>query len=380
MAEVDRAHSRHPRIPWRLIAAAVIAMTAGCAITTDPDDTAVAVSDSNIVLDSDALPRNCGRLPPCCPQYTLIDGVCVLHPPPPPPPDGDETLRPRYYVLSLLYIPPGNASSVSYENTSGVSQRIDLSGTLKVSASVKAGPVTAGFEATDVTGRSYQLTSTSSNQLSVDRHGTDLIPADADTFVLLFGAGIRVTRVNGVTTVFTPDLTAAEPVRVTTAQLKNPALMDPFTASHFTHFTATDYQRILALNPRAASGGEVGDPARYTFLQNMALTGPLPPSYDTVISERQTYDRTVSNDNLHGTSVSESISLEVADELNIFKLTTEIAFTYESTVTNSTDATRSATVTLSSTTNDCAASYAVYFDSLFNTLAFKSLGASPACH
>jgi hypothetical protein len=52
-----------------------------------------------------------------------------------------------------------------------------------------------------------QLTSSSSNLLSLEHHGSDRIAVDADVFVLAFGARIRVTRVNGVDAV-DPSLVA----------------------------------------------------------------------------------------------------------------------------------------------------------------------------
>jgi hypothetical protein len=349
----------------------------------DPDGTPVAVG--TVLQDSTALPR-CNRVgPPCCAGYQLDDtGRCVLvitH--------RVETLHPRYYVLSLIYTPPGKGSSVSYETGAGVAHKVDVSQTLTSTFDISVGApeegptVSFGYSASAVSGKTYQVQNRAVSTLSVSavNRTNDELPADDDEFVIAFGSAMRISKTSSIEDTFAqlsaPDFSSATVAVVTVGQLKNPALMNSFQASLFVNFQASDYQQILALDPRA-SGVDVGDPTRYAFLTNMSLTGLLPPNYDNATTNQQTFTRSTSNDVTSGRTLTLTVAVE-NDGLGVLKTKSSASFSYASTKTDSSDTSHSATATLTTQTRDCSASYSVYFDSLFNTLAFKKIGSATQC-
>ena len=174
-----------------------------------------------------------------------------------------------------------------------------------------------------------------------------------------------------------PDFSTATIAVVTVGQLKNPALMNSFQATLFASFTASDYAQLLSFDPRAG-GTDVGDPLRYSFLGNMPLTGLLAPNYDNNTTSQQHYGRTTANDVTSGYTKTLTVKID-GSGLGVFKVSASASFAYSSTTTNTNNTSRSATVALSTDTHDCSASYSVYFDSFFDTLAFKKIGSPTQC-
>jgi hypothetical protein len=376
------------RMPWHLIAVALAAT--GC-LEMSPTAASGAAPEAVLTADlgttealTSASPAACGRTPPCCPGFIEgPSGGCVQQ-----VVVKTTNLRAQYYLLSLIYVPPGKGSSVTYQDGIGISHKVDISRSLATSVGVTLGPpaaqTSATFSITDINGFSYQVKNNAVSQESVSAFGrsNDEIPPDDDIFVIAFGPLVRVTQTTiglnpTTTTIYAPDFSNAAYVSVTAGELKNPALMDPFTHSLFADATPADYAKLLAFDPRAV-GGDVGDPQRYTYVRNMALQGLLPPAYDNISTNTQTYSHNETTDNTSGYKLDLSVKTDVGLS-KVFKVQQQISFSYSNTVTDGSDTSRSASVTLATTTRDCTANYAVYYDSLFNTLAFKKLGGAPAC-
>jgi hypothetical protein len=353
--------------------------------TTAPGDSPdpAAPQVATVLQDSTIVPH-CSRVgPPCCSGYVLDDnGRCVIR-----ITRSNQTVHPLYYVLSLIYSPPGKNSSVSYETGVGTAHKVDLSQTettsFEVGVETPVVSASASYEVSSVSGSSYSVENQAVSTLSVGAINrlNDELPADDDEFVIAFGAAMRVRKESSIEGTFgsisAPDFSSATVAVVTVGQLKNPALMNSFQAALFANFAASDYAQLLSLDPRAA-GTDVGDPARYAFLGNMPLTGLLAPSYDNTNTDQQTFTRNTSNDVTSGYTKTLTVKVD-GSGLGVFKVSASASFAYSSTTTNTSDTSKSATVVLATDTHDCSASYSVYFDSLFNTLAFKRMGSSTQC-
>jgi hypothetical protein len=241
----------------------------------------------------------------------------------------------------------------------------------------------ATYEIQGTQGYSYEVKQHNSQATTLEgvNRVNDEIPNDDDRYTIAFGATVNLTKV--VSTDYTyasisaPNFDNSETTTVTTAQLKNPALLTGEQQVKFAGFASADYQQILSLNPRA-TGGDVGDPARYRFLGAMPLIGLLPPTYDTVTSNTKSFTRDSSTNVSSGFSRTLSVKTEL-DVTHILKASSQISFTYSTVETNTQDDNRTATVTLKTATRDCTASYNVYLDTLFNTLAFKKNSSDAHC-
>jgi hypothetical protein len=112
---------------------------------------------------------------------------------------------------------------------------------------------------------------------------------------------------------------------------------------------------------------------------SLSALGKRESGYDNSSSSTLSFSRETTADVTSGFSATLTVK-DGGDALGIAKVSQQLSFTYTTTTTQSDRTDVSATVTLSTLTRDCTADYLVYYDALFNTLAFQKQGTSaPAC-
>ncbi len=211
---------------------------------------------------------------------------------------GSGTLFPKYYILGLVYAPPGctktatascsSQSSVDYQNGSSMGTQVQTQSSfakdLTVTASLSIG-ATQKFGASASAG--WTTTSTNTNSQTVTKATTldikesgngDGIDHNQDVFLLLLNPAIALQQTSvfngpgscspgaiswmfGINVAQLPNDAL---FKVSVGELKNPANMPAATAAQLKalNFTNDDYQTILAQDP-FASGSTAIDTTRY---------------------------------------------------------------------------------------------------------------------
>jgi hypothetical protein len=299
-----------------------------------------------------------------------------------------------YYILTLLYAPPGFAggkstSIVDYSSGSNTGSTTTLSTSFKESAgaSIAVGPKdnqsSAGFTIAETTtdAQTLDIKKTETNDLSVLGPGADGIDHDEDIFVLWLNPTITVTvdpeqyvdwelGVNGATMITQ---------RVYVGQLKDPSTMPPGLKQDLdaAGLTAADYANILATNPYASADPPI-DTNRY--LQTTQSFPYDPPLHKEDQSPLLKYTQTnaVTYTNTHTVQVQYTVDLGVSGSLNLgivqatLTVTDQLQWTNTSTNVSTNGTTQSATVAVGGPAFGYTGptNVMVYWDTMFNSWFF----------
>lgn len=198
-------------------------------------------------------------------------GPCVANEPPLPPPVTG-TVSPKYYVLTVIYAPPGTAgggsqSSVVYGNGSSSGTKVSSSKSFKAGTKVSVeasggilgngGGAEASFAVSRSTtsGDEVEIKKSVSTEISVRGPGVDGIDHDRDQIWLWLNPKLKVTIAgNDVRWTVAPNQTA-DIQFVFVGHLKKPDLMPPGVAQRLraNGITPADYPDILRANPMAGN-------------------------------------------------------------------------------------------------------------------------------
>jgi hypothetical protein len=309
------------------------------------------------------------------------------------------TILPKFYVLSVLYAPPGTAgsgarSSVSYSTSSSTGTETSISHQFKqgynVSAEVHLGDwVTldgsAGWSDSNGTSDSLELRKTTTTTISDSGPPLDGIDHDDDIIYLWMNPAVgMVANGSNIQWTLTTDGAAMDIQWVSVGQLKNPStipagLLQKFAARGI---VAADYQTMLDFDPFAL--GAAMDPARFV---QAAVTLPYepplragdnPPSItysidnETTSSHGTTYEKTWDV----GFSVKIGSSSGATSWFGSVSASSDFTWTSSGSTTVTTSSTQSASVTMTGPSFGYAGptDMAVYVDTLFNTFAFVPIG------
>lgn len=149
------------------------------------------------------------------PGHQTCDGgvwtMCVAnptHPPPPAPVTG--TLHPKFYVLTVVYAPPGtnggnSASSVSYAQGSTAGSTVSASDSFKADYKITAGAemnldgfdttaeASVGTSSTTTNNQSTEITFSKTSEINLPGPSIDDIDHDHDRIYLLLNPTIQMT-------------------------------------------------------------------------------------------------------------------------------------------------------------------------------------------
>jgi hypothetical protein len=332
-------------------------------------------------------------------------------------------LFPKYYVLGLVYSPPGctstanlrcsTQSSVDYAARSSMGTKVstERSFAANVNASVDTsftvasvikigGGISGGYGSTSTDTTSQTITK--GQDLQIKTAGNiDGVNHDQDAFILLLNPAIGVRETSRPIEGGCSPPTASWHLGVSGAGgtqirytvyvewLKNPASMPANVAKQLQTlgFTNDDFQEILSLNP-FVNGSTTINPARFTPttysfpyeppLQSEDCNGGVCSCIsmsETLRNQFQTEQQTRSQEE-YSLGFTHSVS---GIPISIFNLGAKLEnkFTWRSTSTdsNTTDSSQAATATVvcPSTTYTGSTIMAVYWDKLFGSFMFTPI-------
>jgi hypothetical protein len=342
----------------------------------------------------------------------------------------------KYQVLSILYSPPGNASSNGYSNaisqgaTTSVSQNFSASDSISFKGAAPGASNAVTFSTSASTGNGSSFTTnyqaTSGSQVS---SVAQAINHNQDQVYLLIDPSIVVTQTGATTGFFTlggsldatgsfgasgppPDI-----LNVNIAGLKNPSLIPieillpqvpepgvtlpglasvcakPLPANACTQqnacgCTAADFAPIVAQDELANVTNQsmalnAVDPARYVFINNISLQGPDQQGAGPVKNTFALTDGTVSGETTsNGSSYGVSYSHTFGGGIGGFDLsitnTTGFTFSQSQTAGTSNGITHTGTATLGTSDVGCFEDVDVYEDTTYHTFAFALPQAAPS--
>ncbi len=313
-------------------------------------------------------------------------------------------IYPKYFVLGLLYVPPGctstatlkcsSASSVDYLSGSSVGTRTSVQASFKEGTSVSIGAdysvdKIVGFGMNDSSGFSSSVTDTTATTVSKSQSFDMKIPANGDgidhgqdQFLLLLNPAVQIDSLGNMSE-WSFGYVKPSPTTYTlyVSWLQNPSTMPGNVANELRGrgFTDADFKAILALDP-FADGSTAIDPKRFA---RTTWTFPYEPAREAAncnggVCTCTSFARTIKNDfetddvYQFQTQLSTNSTMSGSFlDLNL-KSGDSTDWTFTSSVTNIRSSTNSASVTVvcPSPTYNGPTLMAVYWDTLFGSFMF----------
>lgn len=315
------------------------------------------------------------------------------------------SLNPQYYVLGIVYAPPGFSGSASQSSAVTYGTGSSFSHDTKVTSSFKQGvSVTASAELPVLldgalplsvsANYGYSTTNSSTDGLTVTKSATTTInyPGDAvdgidhdqDEIYLWLNPQVLFNQ-RGDTTIWTlglnpdtPALASMDIQFVKIGQLKGTLPMDTGTANELAlhKITPAQYPALMALDP-FANGGTSIDTNRFQLTpQSFPYEKSAPTTTFALAGSTAGSSGTlVTTENTVGTSVT------AGSAATITKLTVAGSWTW--TDTNVTTDTSTTTQTASVVVKGPSPSYtgpsniSVYFDTIYKTFMFQFINEAP---
>lgn len=202
------------------------------------------------------------------------------------PPTHTGTVTPAYYLVTVLYAPPGNKSKASYFQGSSAGTTTDAADLF--GAGVKVGLTgnviaTVDFQYTQQTSNSFKVTKTAKAEL--DNFGvTDTIRHGQDMFYLWLNPVIKYSQEQSPGMPINISFGTAggadmDVVSFTADELMHKEPIPPEKSAKLKNLTDTDFAQILSADP-FLSPGYTPDPHRYTKVMTLNLDGPDNPGDD----------------------------------------------------------------------------------------------------
>ena len=309
------------------------------------------------------------------------------------------SLDPRYYVLSVVYSPPGTSSSgpkssVTYATGSKAGTETKTGSSFKSGVSVTAQKsilgfasisASAGYSVTKASSTSLAVSKKDENQIAANGGTSDGIDHDRDTIWLWLNPRVNLS-ICGSKTDWTLGTRGTSDMRlqyVYVGHLKNPSLMPPGVANELAQhgITTAEYANILTHDP-FANGGTFVDTTR--FVQTTTSfpyeppyeAGDVPLSYQLTLTNETTSSSTSSHEKQYKVGVEVSGGNKFTEWAGLsLKVSSEFTWTNSRQTTSSTTSTESATVKVTGPSFGYTGptNLAVYYDTLYKTFMFKAI-------
>jgi len=309
-------------------------------------------------------------------------------------PIGSGTMRPKYYVLSLLYSPPGanggkSSSVVDYASGSTAGTTTSTSSSFKVGLNVTAGTsfnplgliklggsseFTASSTTTDTTAENIAKSQTW--DIKVPGPGADGINHDHDMFLLMLNPLIEASIYPGSNVVWNMgvDGQVMNIQSVYVGWLKDPGTMPAGVKQQLdaAGLNTADYAQILSANP-FANGASTIDSSRFLPTpQSFPYEPPFSaadPVFTSSIATQNTVNVTDTHTVQHQYGVTASISGGIAITL---KIASSLEWTNTNIMGTSTTSQQSATATVGGPAFGYRGptDVVVYWDSIYNSFMF----------
>lgn len=329
--------------------------------------------------------------------------TCVAEPGEQAPPVTG-TVNPKYYILTIVYAPPGtsgghSSSLVEYGDGSSTGTIVSTSSSFKtgtkVSASVSGGTPLAsatigasfGVDADSTNGTKMQVDKSSTTIIRDSGPSLDGIDHDHDIIYLLLNPEIDVSFSGKNNIVWDMGYTGpfADIQYVYVGWLKSPAKMPSYLAGTLAAHgvTVADYQNILQADPFAL-GATTIDANRYLPTNtSIPYEPPFSPG-DPAPTFTYVQKNDLTNTQSASSQLAYSVGLNVSGSagfLGLFKATMAVdgSWTWTDSFDSSSSDTQSqsALVTVGSPSYGYTGptDYEVYYDSLFKTFMFAPITA-----
>jgi len=304
-----------------------------------------------------------------------------------------ESTRPTSVLVTILYTPPGQQSSVSYGsgNTTGNSFSATWTdGTttqLGGQISLGGGPLTAGgFTAGDNVQwtfshshgifNSIRKTTGSSYTQSNPSSASDYPDHGEDTFFLWMNPMVTVILANGYPdsqTWSTSDGGSMLIYYFTARELEGIDSVPWYKQPPYNQMTASDRATYVAQDPFVQNSSPYLDPKRFQKVDHITLYGP-DHSWDPIISVGYSVSYNSENDTSYGSGVNQAdtvimgFSINLLDIIKInFSDNTTYTSSYTETRTNVSGDQQTATMTMRTPTVCFALGVDVYIDAAFSS-------------
>jgi Domain of unknown function (DUF5050) len=320
------------------------------------------------------------------------------------------TMRPKYYVLTVLYSPPGtnggkSSSVVDYSSGSSTGTTTSTSSAFKKGISVSAGlKVLGGSGVPSPFGLSGQFSASTTTtdettedikksqtyDIKVPGPGKDGIDHDHDIFMLMLNPLVAVNVYPGNNILWTMGVDGeVENIQeIYVAWLKNPSTMAPGVKQLLdaAGLTATDYAQILSNNP-FANGASSIDPNRFLPLPQSFPYEPPLTSADPVVSITDSFQNTVTITNKHTVETQYDVSVTISSGFDIAKIlelslssTGSMQWTNTNSLSTNTIDSQSAAATVGGPAFGYSGPTDVlaYWDSIYNSFMFAFTSEPPA--
>lgn len=303
-------------------------------------------------------------------------GLCTA-----PPPGTDGWFQPRYILIGVIYAPPGNKSSVTYQSNSTFGSTQDVAEAVGTGWSVgfTALAETTTTAETDTTTTDQSFTISKSQGVSVGTPSDeDVVDHDQDKFYIWTNPQIKFSQPYANVPSLTLNLVPADPAQPDPTRLvtvKTVRGAEPDTYHVMDGWTDADKKNLLAQDPFVAQptlDPTAADPQRFSLVQEVQVQGPdasgeAPPMKGIPISSSNNNCQKVMNTDLSTETIATSLNF-----MGIIGISGSGTFTTSFSTSNQScnGTSQSANLTLESSTVGNNRNIAVYFDSLFATYAF----------
>jgi hypothetical protein len=331
-------------------------------------------------------------------------GPCEL-PEPPAPAAKVGTLRPKYFILMVIYAPPGtdggrSSSSVTYGSGSTTGSTVSASRSFKKSGSVSvtasAGILGAktqvglsfGYGTSTTDNQSIDIKKSGSTEITVPGPGVDGVDHDRDQIWLWLNPTLNVSLTPTSAAWKLEDNPQADIQFVFVGHLKDPSKMPPGLTQRLQSYgiTAADFPEILKADPFANGSTAFIDSKRY---QSLNTTFPYEPPFaqgDAATTFKFNASSAINTSTSSSTQNETTVGVTASGDVgftSLFKTSVkaEGKWTWTSTETkaSSSGTSESATVTVGGPAFGYTGptDMAVYYDVIYKTFMFAPLVARP---
>lgn len=310
-----------------------------------------------------------------------------------------QTAQPAYYILTVVYAPPGTSpppgagdgesgSSVEYSTYSSTGTKTTTSRSFGETTEVGAdfGKIGGDFSAklTETDTSSLEITKGTGYSLKMYGPSHDGIDHDYDVFLLLINPTVTATPYPQGVVVWSMGVKSstgtASIVAAYAGQLKGTMDWDSQTKKKLDNrgLKQSDYDQILSTNPFASGSGAI-DLNRFLPTGQTVLYKPPPRAGDPPIA--QGYTLTNENVTTTGHEVETEYSVSIDVNVEPFNASQTLAWTS----TNSTEKTgttkqeASAWVSGPSYGSNCPPNVSIYLDAVYNSFMFVFPTEDPSC-
>jgi hypothetical protein len=314
-------------------------------------------------------------------QLGQCDAVGVCHTLPPPT---TGFVAPAYYLVTILYAPPGNKSKASYfagssaGTTTNTANLFGIGSKVGITGNVIA---TANYQFTQQSAQSFQVTKTTKTELDTNSV-VDPIRHGQDAFYLWVNPVINYTQQQSpgepinisLGTTGGANMTVVE---LTADELSHKETIPDYKLQQLHNFTDADFAQILSANPWVASPTYQPDPRRFIKVTSLQLDGPdntgdNPPGQGASVDDTQVACVTNTISQSIGSDFGGAVGVDFFGQGEKATMVYTVTWTNTNSAGNCNGASQTATVDLSSTTVGYHDVIDVYEDSIYHSFAYVS--------